>query len=483
MTQSEFRQRVDAIISCDIEPAEEAWKLLEVSRSTEDVCERLGYTERYLSRLAADSMARRLAIGDKYERLSAVIGPLEVSCWTILLKRCSRATSSHRQQAHHMHRIGMGISDIAKRLGESESTIRALVAASSLTDDRLKEFEVKTGIRLQKIEEPVSISSMGIDAEIRRWALSAHSSGAKISQIAESLGVPESAAKAYVMVALVESGLRQSTVADQFGLSRERVRQLASKAGVGGRESRRAAKLAAEQKTIAIREKVREWVRAHPGCSLEEVAAELKLKRVDKSELPSDVTHLIIDLLPQNYWAPVKYSEEATLAALRQSFEIRNPLSSMYGESSRLSVSGPYYDKLRRSGQIDGPSSERIIQVFGSWTAACKAAGVPSPPAIRAEYTRRWSDEELVGYVAEFLTASSSAAMDSFELWCREEDSRPSPGTVRLQLRLSWSEAKGAALLKLRERWTKLPPTWSDAADVRKGSSKASIWAPSTNRR
>lgn len=119
------------------------------------------------------------------------------------------------------------------------------------------------------------------------------------------------------------------------------------------------------------------------------------------------------------------FSDEDIRAALRAAaVELGEPLSHAR------------YASLRRS-----PSPARIIQRFGSWRAACTAAGVVAGAAPRA-YAQRWDRETVVGAVREYLSTGSGTYAD-YQAWARDGD-RPSGPTVRNVLG-GWEAAKQAA--------------------------------------
>jgi hypothetical protein len=95
----------------------------------------------------------------------------------------------------------------------------------------------------------------------------------------------------------------------------------------------------------------------------------------------------------------------------------------------------------------------RIIQVFGTWKTACEKANVPSVDAIRNSYDRRWTDEQLVEQIAEFILTTESHSHEKFDEWSRPKNSAASIGTIRKQLG-SWSDSYELALFHLRKKWT-----------------------------
>lgn len=83
-----------------------------------------------------------------------------------------------------------------------------------------------------------------------------------------------------------------------------------------------------------------------------------------------------------------------------------------------------------------------LIRRFGSWRAACAAAG------LRANTTRstsrRWSEEDLVAAVADYLAApGASGTFADYAAWAKTQDGAPSGATLRQ--RGSWADLKRRA--------------------------------------
>lgn len=500
MTNSDFQAQVDAIYECDAEPAEQVWARLNLGRSSEQVSHEFGYSLQYIDRLTAEAVERRLLAGVKYHELKKVLGKSEKQCWFILLSlrpgyssiyHASAQAAVLRTQALELHRSGVSREEISRHLGLNETVVRRLlilgmldesamhriqrlmtfpkkrtkgyrwkVGSSKVTGQELEAARINSVRRSSSTPPPLDSQEAG---RLRRHALRLHMKAHSLQEIESLLTVGEKTSRGLLAVALVENGWTLEAAGAYVGLSRERVRQLASQSGVSVRKLRKNRRVADELNLANSQSLICDWVKLHPGCTTAEIAAAFQLDEIETRASSRDVAHLVLGARSVNNWTITQYPKEAILAALRQAFEIRNPLSSMYSEEIRLPLSGPFYDKLLHSRKVDGPSAARIHQVFGSWTTACEMAGVPSPPPIRATYSRRWTDEELLEYLAEFLTMTSATGIDKFDLWCREDEARPSSGTVRNQLGLSWSDAKDAALLKLRSQWTKIPPKFSHA--------------------
>ncbi|MDQ2723794.1 MAG: hypothetical protein M3Y19_10890 [Actinomycetota bacterium] len=93
------------------------------------------------------------------------------------------------------------------------------------------------------------------------------------------------------------------------------------------------------------------------------------------------------------------------------------------------------------------PSSSRIIQRFGSWSAACAAAGLPSRGASR-RYEPRWTGGAVTDAVVRYLAGpGASGSYAGYASWAKTADGAPSAQTVRNVLG-GWAQAKAAALAK-----------------------------------
>lgn len=124
-------------------------------------------------------------------------------------------------------------------------------------------------------------------------------------------------------------------------------------------------------------------------------------------------------------------SDDDLLAALRAAAADGRPLST-----------GAYERHREGAG---GPSVAWIVRRFGSWRAACAAAGLPTH--ARSARTATWSEDELVDQVASFLAAAEAdgtpTSFAGYAAWAGRTDGAPSGATVRA--RLPWAEAKRRA--------------------------------------
>jgi hypothetical protein len=99
------------------------------------------------------------------------------------------------------------------------------------------------------------------------------------------------------------------------------------------------------------------------------------------------------------------------------------------------------YDGWQR-GRDSAASPALLIRRFGSWRAACEAAGL-SANATRST-TRRWSEEDLVAVVAAYLASpGATGSFADYSSWARSQEDAPSGATLRQ--RGSWAELKRRA--------------------------------------
>lgn len=100
------------------------------------------------------------------------------------------------------------------------------------------------------------------------------------------------------------------------------------------------------------------------------------------------------------------------------------------------------YDTWQRH-HADAASPALLIRRFGSWRAACEAAGL-SANTTRST-SRRWTDEEVVAIVARYLgSPGATGSFADYSEWARATADAPSGATLRQ--RGSWADIKKRAL-------------------------------------
>lgn len=126
------------------------------------------------------------------------------------------------------------------------------------------------------------------------------------------------------------------------------------------------------------------------------------------------------------------FSDEQLVAGLRTAAgELGEPLTSTA------------YDRWQR-GRDDAASAALVIRRLGGWVEACTRAGL-SANKTRST-SRRWTDAEVVGIVADYLAApGSTGTFAGYADWARDQAEVPSGSTLRQRFP-RWAELKERAL-------------------------------------
>jgi hypothetical protein len=93
------------------------------------------------------------------------------------------------------------------------------------------------------------------------------------------------------------------------------------------------------------------------------------------------------------------------------------------------------------------PTVAIFIGRFGTWKNACDKAGVTPGRAMRSNYTRAHSEEDMLAFVASYLAdPRTNGSADGYEEWQRKVDGAPSLTLVRQRIG-KWNDIK-ARLVK-----------------------------------
>lgn len=205
-----------------------------------------------------------------------------------------------------------------------------------------------------------------------------------------------------------------SVIAKAHGLSREMVRLVVKKhTGLSAKDLKEARDTARRQ---FKRQKARDLASGDRSLSLDDLA---RLAGLSNGEVE-------IVLGPAESARRRRDRTVSTAASREQILEGLRLVSSLPGG---LPLSGPFYD-LRRGGRV---SSQRVTQVFGTWSAACEAAGVQMAIGIRTHYTQAWSREACLRWVRTYLDSTPKPTFVGFDAWLRNREGAPSSSTVRLR--------------------------------------------------
>jgi hypothetical protein len=198
-------------------------------------------------------------------------------------------------------------------------------------------------------------------------------------------------------------------------------------------------------------QQIARYLQDKPGVTLEEIAAALSapLTEVTAAARPVDWLILGSDELVQ---PAVRVESEAIIAS-------RDRARAALLASSLMTkpLSHQNYTALLREGRVKGPSVARIVQLFGSWTAACNEVGVTSGEPLRTNYERTWTEDDLLNYVERFLRDNTfRGASHQFDQWratVNHSEKVPSLGTVRNIVGGTWNDIRTQALRRMRAKW------------------------------
>lgn len=246
------------------------------------------------------------------------------------------------------------------------------------------------------------------------------------------------------MMELRRSGRTLDEIGKQFGLTRERVRQLLRKHGGPDSASVRQAQIERVQSqeqadVMSVSTAIRDLLGDMTPRSVAEVATRIGIESVEVARCwPEDLGHLRLwgASAAENRW-----SDQEIMDALRAAAVYEYPLTANA------------YSALLAVGQITGPSVPRIGQRYGSWTGACEAAGVEPGRTVRSDYQSKWSDQDIANIVRQYLLDPSAPnSAHRFDEWRRENvPDGPSFQTVRNRFG-TWTATKRRALKPMGAR-------------------------------
>lgn len=235
----------------------------------------------------------------------------------------------------------------------------------------------------------------------------------------------------------VLDGETHQSIASEYGITGERVRQIAEPyLNKQSRETRTEA--VARRRHAAAVEDVRTYAEKHPKASIPEIVRATG-RRLDAEG--------VIDALGQEEslrrpmraatGKPLQFSDKDLIAALRKA------ATDEKGKRT-LPVSANQYAKVHQVDQESrkaglpplGPTPQTLILRFGSWRAACEAAGVKCQDRGRTSgWEKGWSDDELREWVARFFReVGPTGTTTAYSKWCKETEGAPSLITLRNRL-------------------------------------------------
>jgi DNA-binding transcriptional ArsR family regulator len=224
------------------------------------------------------------------------------------------------------------------------------------------------------------------------------------------------------LLAAHKRGESVSSLSERYDLRREAIAAELAKHGIG--------------EPSPAREAVLEYVRNHPGLSVDDLSLRLDLSKSSVSRyLRGAREH---QLVVSRKVSPVqKFTDTEMAAALR----------SAYGQLDDRSkgLSRKRYKEIM-AGQ-DVPAAATFIRRYGTWSEACRLAGVTAAKARRDNYVQQHSNDDIVAAVAEYINTTGMTSYHGYAAWAREHD-KPS-GPLLVQRLGGWADARKLAIGQL----------------------------------
>lgn len=263
----------------------------------------------------------------------------------------------------------------------------------------------------------------------------------------------ESIARKISMLESRVNGNTLATIGIQFGVTRERVRQILEKAFsqissnpiFEGKslsdilENQKESKH--EEASMIIESKIRDLLNTNPGIKYQDLADSLSL---DIQLVKSRISYQASKFVFQDQWGGAsdpEFSDDFIIGAIKMAAAIRSPLSA------------PMYENLVERGLVKGPKSQTIAKRFGTWSNACLNAGVMYVRSVRDEYSKTWSEEEVLNFLIDFLKCKEfGVGVLSYDEWRgKYRVEAPSSGHIR-NVFGSWIDAKNNCLSYMKNQ-------------------------------
>lgn len=221
---------------------------------------------------------------------------------------------------------------------------------------------------------------------------------------------------------LFKAGTSTNALSKQFGLRREAVSTVLMAADV--------------MPSTPGRDRLLSYVDENPGLSVDDLAEALEMPKSTVSRyLRGTPQHAsVITRKKSDY---TTYSDEQKKQSLQEAWGQLSPAEQEKG------LSRSRYDKLVGKRK-DYPSSVTFVRRYGSWSAACEAAGLKASAPRRSNYEREFEDEDVVEGVRQFIEETGKTSFHAYAAWAKTSGTASGPLVI---VRLgSWSEARRLAL-------------------------------------
>lgn len=409
--------------------------------------------------------------------LEAMADDLGMQDWELLMLIRSRegATAQWRRldravswQMQELRIAGLTVPEIADVWHVSLDRVRVALDGFTGVDDEL-------GLEIWSSEEPLdtvadvepldgillpedAIDHFGVDAIAAAGGYESHALRALLG--GRGRPSPErrrmSEKRNMAIVRLRLAGLGLDEIGREWGMTRERVRQILLQNGGPTSDEVVAARHAAEADRRDRDEKtVVEYLSAHPGADPIRVSQELGWpnSRVTAA-IPQRMKHLLRSTKVEQTFS---WTDEEVAGILQAAAEIHDL-------ADDAPLTGSMYDVVKED--LDGPSRPTISKMFGSWNEALAAAGLATSTKGRPK-SSRYTEQQVWDYVIAYLLDPSvlNPTYAGYDEWHRtHEPAAPSAPYLRLRLG-PWSYVRSEAFRRAAEGGL-LAAAPSEAADA-----------------
>jgi DNA-binding transcriptional ArsR family regulator len=210
-----------------------------------------------------------------------------------------------------------------------------------------------------------------------------------------------------------------SSMSERYGLRREAIAAELATHGIGA--------------PSPAREAVLEYVRAHRGLSVEDLSLRLDLSKSSVSRyLRGTPEHRLVVSRKQS--PAQKFTDAQMAAALKEAFRQLDDRSK--------GLSRKKYREIMAGRDV--PAAATFIRRYGTWSEACRRAGVTAAKARRDNYVQDWSNADIVAAVDEFIASTGLTSYHAYAAWARSHG-KPS-GPLLVQRLGGWADARRLAI-------------------------------------
>jgi len=244
------------------------------------------------------------------------------------------------------------------------------------------------------------------------------------------------------IIAQYQSGLTMESIAQGYGLSRERIRQILSDNDIESRSL-----------TQANEEAYRNWVLEN-GDEVNETFDRVRSISGTAAALPTHPTTWVRRFLSNR-------KHESIRTKGSEKFWNRERLIAVVKDASIDGVlTIPRYQRWRNSGvKFEGrtpPTHAIIVWTFGSWNKALLEAGITSSERKNNRiYSRTWSVDDAYSavrvYSSEMMSMGKRPTFAGYGEWSHENPGYPSNTYIRVLTNKPWAEVLREVMTPTKE--------------------------------